>query len=303
MSNLKFILVFILLLYGCEIIAQEETTSNISHTEQQSKPYYQRINDQIDSFTERPFYSIKVKRACVGCDIRVNDFPILRHFEKGCTGTEMEFPLNSGILSSGIQELTIQVFPPSGKTHIPENAVFEFEINKMPDGWVFDGKEEIVLQTIKMNAQGLPSWEFKTQFKAEVPFSFVAWKESQDLSKVKDLDKLLDDAYKKIARVIEAKNYEEFVKLISKTYEYNIMLYEKSENEPKGFQEAREKLLPMKNCKIALYGNNRLVRYENEEFESCFQFEVFLKNNEKTVYEYPIYFHLPQGASELEVIR
>ncbi len=35
MSNLKFILVFILLLYGCEIIAQEETTSNISHTEQQ----------------------------------------------------------------------------------------------------------------------------------------------------------------------------------------------------------------------------------------------------------------------------
>ncbi|MGP1417576.1 hypothetical protein [Prevotella fusca] len=303
MSKFNFILVFVLLLYGCEVAAQKETTGKISHTEQQVKPYYQRINDQIDSFTERPLYCIKVKRACVGCDIRVNDFPIIQQFEKRCSGTEMEFPLNPGILSSGIQELTIRIVPPSDQKCIPENAVFEFEINKMPDSWVYDGNREIILPTVKMDAQGLPSWEFKTKFKAEVPFSFVAWKESQDLSKVKNLDKLLDDAYKKIAKIIEDKNIEEFVKIISKTFEYNVMLYERTEGKPNGFQEEPEKLLPMKNCKIALYGNNRLARYEDEEFESCFKFEVFLKNNEKTVYEYPLYFHLPQGASELEVVR
>lgn len=277
---------------------------NMQNKKQQtSRMERSQINIQIDSFLERPFYYIKMEASSVGFDIRVNDFPVLQYNESKFSSTEMEIPINPAILSSGMQEISVRVFPPLGQTLIPENGIFEFGINKEEDAWAHDGKREIILPLVKMDTPNLPCWEFKTEFEAEVPFSFTAWTKSQDLSKIDNLPELLDNAYRKIAKTIESKNDKEFVELIKGSYEISVMLYERVDDEVKGFQSEPEKVLPMDNCNIGFYGNNRLVRYEDIELETCFKTEVYCDNNEKKIYYYPMYFHLPQGANELEVIR
>lgn len=276
---------------------KKETINKTSHMELQSQ-----ANDQIDTFSKRPFYQLKIKAASVGFDIRINDFPVLQYNKKENVSTEMEIPINPAILSSGTQALSVRVFPLLDQTLISENGIFEFEINKKTDAWVYDGKRETIFQTVKMNARNLPFWEFETEFEAEVPFSFTAWTKSQDLSKINNLNELLDNAYKKIAKTIEDKNNEEFREIVKKTYEVDIMLYEK-QNGLKGFQTERERVLPMNTCNIGLYGNNRLVRYENTELETCLKTEAYFNGNTKKVYSYPLFFHLPPGANELELIR
>lgn len=276
---------------------KQETIGETGHMELQSQ-----INNQIDAFPQRPFYQVKIKASSVGFDVRINDFPILQYNKKEGVSTELEVPINPAILSSGTQELSIRVFPLLGQTLISEKGIFELEINKKADARVYDGKREIILQPVKMKANNLPLWEIKTKFNAEVPFSFTAWTKSQDLSEINNLNELLDNAYRKIAKIIENKNDEEFREIMKKTYEVDIMLYEKV-NEMDGFQTESERVLPMNNCNIGLYGNNRLVRYENIELETCLKTEVHFDNNIKKIYSYPIFFHLPSGANELEVIR
>ena len=297
MSRVAVIFAFVFLIYGCMRTIKKETINKTSCGELQSQ-----VNDQINAFSKRPFYQLKIKAASVGFDIRINDFPVLQYNKKENVSTEMEIPINIAILSSGTQEFSVRVFPLLGQTHISENGVFEFEINKKPDAWVYDGKREIIFQAVKMNARNLPFWKFETKFEAEVPFSFTAWTKSQDLSKIDNLNELLDNAYKKITKFIESKNNKEFREIIKKTYEVDIMLYEK-QNELNGFQTERERVLPMNTCSIGLYGNNRLVRYENTELETCLKTEVCFNENTKKVYSYPLFFHLPPGANELEVIR
>lgn len=296
MGKLKILFAFVLLVYGCTI-TKKETTSITNHMEQQSQ-----INNQIDTFLERPFYQVKIKASSVGFDIRVNDFPILQYNKGESVSTEMEIPINPAILSSGTHEFSVRVFPLLGQTLISENGMFEFEINKKQDAWVYDGKREIILQPVKMNAKDLPFWEFKTKFEAEVPFSFTAWTKSQDLSEISNLGELLDNAYRKIAKTIEDKNNEDFREIFKKTYEVDVMLYEKG-SEMTGFQAEPERVLPMNNCRIGLYGNNKLARYEDIELETCFKSEVHFDDDDKKIYSYPIFFHLPHGAKELEVIR
>ena len=65
-------------------------------------------NSTINNFENRPYYLINVKSSAVNFDIRVNDLPLLKFFEKS-GGMNMEFPINTGILESGDQILTIKL--------------------------------------------------------------------------------------------------------------------------------------------------------------------------------------------------
>ncbi|HEX8576791.1 MAG TPA: hypothetical protein VF677_10910 [Flavobacterium sp.] len=97
----------------------------------------------ITNFNKRPYYQVKVKSSGVNFDIRINDLPVFRFFgESG--GTNMEYPINTGILESGEQILTVKILPVKGrKLILPENT-FSLEINKKSDAWVFDIKEKLL---------------------------------------------------------------------------------------------------------------------------------------------------------------
>ncbi|HEX8576792.1 MAG TPA: hypothetical protein VF677_10915 [Flavobacterium sp.] len=151
--------------------------------------------------------------------------------------------------------------------------------------------------------EGVPYWEFKTKFNAEVPYQLKSWKNSQKLNETSDIEGKLKTGYNKIKKAIEEKNNKEFINLTkNKTSEEAISLYEKQDESINGFQEENETILPFNNCKIKFYGNGRLVRLENEDGESCLKGRI-IENGKPIEYNYPIMFHMPQNSSELEIIR
>lgn len=55
------------------------------------------VNTQIDAFTERPFYQIKIKTSGVNYDILINDFSVFSFYGKS-GGTNSEYPINMTFL-------------------------------------------------------------------------------------------------------------------------------------------------------------------------------------------------------------
>lgn len=262
------------------------------------------VNTTIDNFKERPYYQINVKSSGVNFDIRINDLPIFRFFGKA-GGTNMEYPINTAILHSGKQNLTVKVYPIKGKELILPTDFFMLEINKKNDAWVFDNTREVLLSMPKMIIpdEGLPYYEYVADFKSNVPYQLKGWEDSQKLTAKSEIEKKVEIAYNKLKKTIEQKNNREFIKLTEKKIsEEAISLFEKQDESQHGFQEEQEIILPFNNCKIKFYGYGKLVRLENEEGESCFKGKT-VENGKPVEYSYPILFHMPQNSTELEIIR
>lgn len=263
----------------------------------------QFVNTTIDSFTTRPLYQIKVKSSGVNFDIRINDFPIFRFFGKS-GGTNIEYPINNAILNSGKQILTIKIYPIKGTKKILPTNTFSLVLNKKNDAWVYDNQREIILTmpTMIVPNEGLPYWEYKTEFDVVVPYDLCGWKNSKKIDDI-DVQKKILESYERLKNAIENKDDKLFIRLTkNKNEEEAISLYEKQEEDLIGFQKEREKVLPFDNCNIKFYGNGKLVRLETEDGESCLKTELII-NGQKEIYYYPILFHMPQNSNELEIIR
>ncbi|PDS24371.1 hypothetical protein B0A78_07015 [Flavobacterium columnare NBRC 100251 = ATCC 23463] len=294
----KYLIIFLMM--STLTCSQKKNNDNTNINKTMNKS----VNTIIDSFKEKPYYHIKVKSSGVNFDIRINDLPIFRFFgESG--GTNIEYPINTGILETGEQILTIKILPIKGKKMIAPENTFTLEINKKSDAWTFDNKREIILIIPKMEVpkEGIPYWEFKTKFNAEVPYQLSGWKNSKKLDQLPNIDKTIKDAYNKIKEAIEQKNNTNFALLTKrKTLEEAISLYEKQEKSLNGFQEEKETILPFTKCIIKFYGDGRLVRLEDEDGESCLKGET-KENGKSVIYNYPILFHIPQNSNDLEIIR
>lgn len=258
-------------------------------------------NPTINKFSNRPYYQINLKSSAVNFDIRINDLPLLKFFEKS-GGLNMEFPINTGILESGEQILTIKVYPLKGNNMILPNSYFSLELNKKIDAWTFDNKREIILKIPDMIVpkEGLPYWEFQTKFTANVPYQLTGWKNSESINNIKNE---LNIAYEKIKNAIEKKDISAFRLLVkNKIFEESVSLYENNDDKITPFSEEKEKILPFINCEIRFYGNGKLVRLEDNNGESCLKSEI-IENGKSVIYTYPLFYHKPKNSGELEVIR
>ena len=261
-------------------------------------------NSTINNFENRPYYQINVKSSAVNFDIRVNDLPLLKFFEKS-GGMNMEFPINTGILESGDQILTIKVYPLKDNNTILPNSYFSLELNKKIDAWSFNNKREIILKIPDMIVpkEGLPYWEFQTKFSVYVPYQLTGWKNSESIENTENIKKELNIAYEKIKNAIEKKDNSAFKLLVkNKIFEESVSLYEKQDHEITPFPEEKEKILPFTNCEIRFYGNGKLVRLEDNNGESCLKSEI-IENGKSVIYTYPLFYHKPKNSSELEIIR
>ena len=215
----------------------------------------------------------------------------------------MEFPINTGILESGDQILTIKVYPLKDNNTILPNSYFSLELNKKIDAWSFTNKREIILKIPDMIVpkEGLPYWEFQTKFSVYVPYQLTGWKNSEYIENTENIKKELNIAYEKIKNVIEKKDNSAFRLLVkNKIFEESVSLYEKQDDEITPFPE--EKILPFTNCEIRFYGNGKLARLEDNNGESCLKSEI-IKNGKSVIYTYPLFYHKPKNSSELEIIR
>ncbi len=269
-----------------------------------NKEMISQTNNIIESFSERPYYQIDVKTSAVSFDIRVNDFPVFTFIgESG--GTNMERPINSSILNSGTQTISVKVLPLKGKKLISKDGFFSLKINKKKDAYIFDNQREeiLVIPQMVVPENGLPYWEFKTTFEANVPYKLNGWENSKEIMNQNNIKNKVYDKYREIQKLIEDKDNYGFSQAVKeKLKEEAISLYEKLEENPEGFQQTPEKSLPINNCQMKFYGNGKLVSLQNDYGESCLKTQI-IENGEVITYTYDIFLHIPQGSNELEIIR
>lgn len=269
-----------------------------------SKEMINQTNSIIEKFSARPYYQVNVKTSGVSFDIRINDFPVFTFFGKS-GGTNMESPINNAILKSGTQTISVKVMPLKGRETIIKENFFSLKVNMKKDAYVFDNQREeiLVFPEMVVPENGIPYWEFKATFEADVPYNLNGWMNSKNLIDQKNLENKVHSKYIELQKLINNKDNFGFSKAVKeKLNEEAISLYEKLEENPEGFQVAPEKALSISNCIMKFYGNGKLVTLENEYGESCLKTEV-VEEGKTIVYTYDIFLHIPQGSDELEVIR
>ncbi|MCG8814090.1 hypothetical protein G1K66_12570, partial [Tenacibaculum finnmarkense] len=157
-------------------------------------------------------------------------------------------------------------------------------------------------------------------FKATVPYEFVGWTESEDLTalKPKELEKLAVAAYQNIIDIYKQKDRETLFDLIYQSeYEAAHSKYF-SEEEFKEFKTGHDfileddsvKFYPLENYTVHIYGNGKVVALESTKYKgkSPIQFD-FVDIDQNTGKEFKgvsstrVLFHKPKGSKVLVPIR
>lgn len=317
--------IIILLLVTCNFILGCSQNTNNEKEKLQIKidnKMITKIEQKINSFSFHTYYSIDFDNTDSGCqfDILVNDIPVFKFFNQD-GGINSSAPINSCILKSGKQKLKLKLYPPINRSNIlvdyKENSPFYLKImvgEPGTDGIVTNEKMIYTLPFILLPKEGLPYWEIEIEFEAEVPYEFIGWSQSKDLTKVKDIEQKVLSKYKEIQQLLNKKDYYTFSKMkTEKDIEMNISFYlqpdqiaEGEEFDRQAFLEKDAEVQALNNAKIAFYGDGKLVTLENIEDKGS-ALRTIIRHTEnkerKEVIKFPILFHIPQNSSELEIIR
>lgn len=282
-----------------------------------------QVEKEINSFTSRPYYSVEFDNANSGCqfEILVNDIPVFRKIGIN-GGVTSAAPINSCILKSGKQKLTIKLYPNIGKENIiasnKDKSPLNLSVSYRKDAWNNSVLDEVVifkLPPIILPDNGLPYFEEEVEFEAIVPYEFDGWANSKDLTKVVDIEQKVLNKYKEIQKLLIDKNYALFAKMkTQKDLEMNISFYLKpneivaGENfDKEAFTEKNAEVQSLENSKIVFYGKGKLVTLENIN-DKASALRTILKHNKngketEEVIRFPVLLHMPQNSNELEIIR
>lgn len=321
--SIKFILVAISCFsYSCsqnknekkDYISQAKTENNMTS----------QIAQQVNSFATRPYYSVDFDNGDSGCqfEILVNDVPVAKKIGiKGAMTSSA--PINSCILQSGKQKLTVKLYPNVGKDMITTSdkkaSPFNLSVTYRKDAWNHNDISEVTvfqLPAIILPESGLPYFEKEFEFDAEVPYRFEGWQTSKDLTKVSDIKQKVMNKFEEIKKLLEAKNFAAFAKMKNKKdIEMNTSFYLKPDEVAEGeafereaFTEKNAEVQPFTNAKVVFYGQGRLVTLENTDDKGS-ALRTKIKHisadgkAKEEVIKFPILFHIPKNSDELEIIR
>lgn len=282
------------------------------------------VTSKIRLFRTRPYYSLDFDNSNSGCqfEILVNDIPVAKKIGLNGAITSAS-PINSCILRSGKQKLTIKLYPNVGKSHITTSAKntspIMLSISYRKDTWDHQDISEVTvfkLPQIILPVPGLAYFEREFDFIADVPYRFQGWTMSKDLRKVPGIEKKVIDRYKEFKALLVAKNYNTFAKIKKqKDVEMNTSFFlrpneiEEGENfERTAFTEKDAEVQPFDDVKVNFYGDGKLVALENiKDKGSALRTKIRHISPDGKVKEelikFPMLFHMPQHSDELEIIR
>lgn len=277
------------------------------------------INSDIEKMLLKPIYGINFSNLYSTCqfEIFVNDVPVFKFLnQRG--GTETFIPINIEILRSGKQKVKIKLYPSVVKEKLmvsnQENSPFELSISQGitgNDGILKDEKVLYELPFIPLPKEGLPYWETEIEFEAEVPYEFIGWSRSKDLSKIDDIEEKVFKKFEELQKILTEKNTQKLLNVsLEKNKEIYTSLYLTPEQvkEREGFMEIEkeEEAQTLENSIIKFYGEGRLVTLENPKDGKSALRTVIKdesgKGKDETI-TYPMYLHIPENSNELEIIR
>ncbi|WP_148639442.1 hypothetical protein [Aquimarina longa] len=303
----------------CGSCAQDHKNNNM-------KRPIERLYSNVESldYTTMPQYFIEGYQSGCFYEVYINDVLVFKHY-KNVGLMNHAISINDMILQSGLQEVTIKLFP-LGKiddkeyTTIDANDSFRLKIFKRDKKQPYEaGDYDIVKEYYAPLTNGLPYYEETFTFEAEVPYQLKGWSESQVLTEMdqKELEQEILAFYKEYGQILENRDEEKWVNFVMKREKERVhsIDYFDKENINKrtteyihAFDNEILEVQPLDPYKMTFYGNGRLVtlRSLKKTGKSAF-FTIEQDEDENGKYKvyqfYYLFLHKPKGSNKLEIIR
>jgi len=256
---------------------------------------------------EKPFYKISIDAAACFFDVQINNVSLLSMDINGQLSVTV--PANYLILESGLQELSVRVMPNIGDITLSEDAEFVLKLQLFDSDNLSESIDNVASYGIDKDKlkTGIPLFEHRIKFKAEMPYTLSAWQNSVDLKTIENLREQVEMFHQKIDSLISTRRYDEFVRLLSEREEnIAISLYlsdAESKSRMKGLVEDLEngfKLTALSMDDVLIYyADNKVVKIVKRDMDSAIRF--FNKETEEEM-TLDMLFHLKEGSDELSII-
>jgi len=255
----------------------------------------------------KPYYVIEFTAAACMFEIYVNDIPVVTSDFSGQLSSMV--PANYGILGSGIHSLKARMMPHSGQTVLDPEAVLLYKLKLYDVSYGFQLQNEIIQYNFPKpdESKMIPYAEKTDTFQGDVPYSLAGWKNGLDLKDEDDIDYKLRKAYKRIAAMIENKQYDQFLSSIANREEIMATSMYLNDQKARGRMNRLIKdfengftLMPLpENAVVRLHGNGKVAALKKLNGEPALSLY-----NPETEEELMIElgFYIPAGKTEFEVI-
>jgi hypothetical protein len=271
---------------------------------------------EVKMYDYNPRYWIDIQSKNCTYEILLNDIPLNQYFDMIESST-VSIPMNTRILKSGKQKLTIKMFPALDKKQIPENSLNNNSTIDIKISFGEFGKEKAkdyvtvlkyVTPEIKENT---PFYETIIYFEAKVPYELKGWNEGVNLSK-EDQNKLREEVEVKYNEIIKLYKDKDLNKLIDSYYNreteiaQSLFFSKKSDSDElvNGLEKDINKNIPFKleNYNLRIYGEGKVVALIRNDINYKGLSALFCENDDE-YYSYSLLLYRPASGARLEVIR
>ncbi|MBO0593976.1 hypothetical protein I2486_21460 [Cellulophaga sp. E16_2] len=286
------------------------------------------------NYNSMPQYYIESNQSGCFYEIWVNGILVLEHFENvGLMNNAI--PINDDILKSGLQEITVKLFPLGeidgiNYPNLTKKTRFNLEVFKRDKTTPWEGLDyEIVTNYFAPTTSGeeagpfahpgVPTYEETFRFNAEVPYELNGWSNSQIIKGQKGIEKEILNFYEEYSKVIQNQDEEKWVEMVkNRELEYFNSIYynDKKDEEFKErissfintFDNEYLEKVPLDNYSISFSKNGKIVTLKSLDNPgaSAFSYIEKIDYNGKRVKSrnFPyLFLHKPKGSNKLEIIR
>jgi hypothetical protein len=303
------VLLVVLLLQNC--CAQNNNNQNMIGKEKLLNLY-----KEVKMYDYNPRYWIDIQSKNCTYEVLLNDIPLNQYFDKIESST-ISIPMNTRILKSGKQKLTIKMFSALDKNQIPESLLNNNSTIDIKISFGEFGKEKAkdyltvlkyVTPEIKENT---PYYETIIYFEAKVPYELKGWNEGVNLSK-EDQNKLREEVEAKYNEFIKAYEEKDLNKLIDAYYNrekeiaQSLFFFKKSDSDElvNGLEKDINKSIPfsLEKYNLSIYGAGKVVGLIRNDINYKGLSALFCENDDE-YYSYSLLLYRPKAGGPLEVIR
>ena len=296
---------------------------------------YMTIEEMIDStlkfvqhYDHEPIYTVKIESS-TSFIIKTNDVPIAAYF--GPAAGIATFYINKAILKSGIQEMDIEVYPEytdraiqkkvlNNRVQLKLTIIRRYRIKNLGMSEpeivaTYDLQEQLKMYSINLSSKEV--YKDILKFNAGIPYTLTGWTESEDLTKIgrEELEERVVAFYTRHHLFYQDKDSEGIIRTeFKRTQETSQATYESKEKIAKEkisldmvFSEVKHEMIPLENYEMQFFGNGRMVALIRTDGRnrgaSALRYKAVSNMGSKRLSWVDLLLHIPEGSSELEVIR
>lgn len=286
-----------LICFGCH--SQNQISLNATPLKIEKKADYAKV---------QPYYQLDFSAAFCLFEVRVNDVLVFTMNLEGQTSTMI--PINSAILESGKQQISIKVLPLAGQKLLHPSAQFSYNIKVFDAANDLNFKEQLPGTYAVAKVDPAKKQTVLTQtadFNATVPYAITAYQKGTDLASVSGLKDKLQGAYQQLSSLIKKGDVEQIKKLIANRESVAaVTMYlnkEESDDRMAGIVsnlKSGYKLEPIPaDAVLKIFGNGKLATLIRPNGEPA----LILKNEKaQEQLQLEFSFFIPAGKTDLEII-